>query len=161
MKKHLFLRFTLALGMALMAAACAGTPPGQPAAGFEGALGKDWKLTAILKEPGNTALDRADLEADGLGDAFTLRFDEERISGKGFPNRYFGPYSRGKGPALSIGKIAATLMAAFKELEALSETEYFGYLERAQSWAWGRDSPELHIHSTTPEGLKAILVFVP
>ncbi|MDR1948406.1 MAG: META domain-containing protein [Spirochaetaceae bacterium] len=158
MKKQLFLRCILALVTGLAVVACAGTPTGRETAGFEGVFGKDWKLAAIRGETGKVELDRAALEADGLGDAFTLRFEEERINGKGLPNRYVSPYKRGKGQAITFGEIAATLMASFKELEVLKEGEYFDYLKRAQSWGWGQDSLELH--TTTPEGLTVVLVFV-
>jgi heat shock protein HslJ len=144
------------LMVVFMAAACADLPSARDA-GFSGILGKDWELVEIRIETGAISLDRARMEADGLGDAFTLKFEEDRLSGMALPNRYFGPYTR-KGQAIEIKGLASTLMAAFKELEALKEHDYFGYLERTQSWEVSRNALELH--SAAPDGQKAVLVFL-
>jgi hypothetical protein len=140
-----------------MAAACTGSPSAREAE-FSDVLGKDWSLAEIRMETGDIRLDRELMEADGLGDTFTLRFEEDRISGMALPNRYFGLYTR-KGRAIKIEGVASTLMAGFKELEALKEHDYFDYLERVQGWTLGLNSLELH--SAAPDGEKAVLVFLP
>jgi hypothetical protein len=145
------------LSIVLMMIACAGGAPSRDnGPGFSGVLGKDWQLIEIRKESGNISLDRAGMEAGGLGDAFTLRFDEDRISGKALPNRYFGPYTQ-TGQALRLEKIAATLMANFQTINSLTETEYFDYLWQVESWAWNKDNLELH--TINPEGQQAVLIF--
>ncbi|MDR2630105.1 MAG: META domain-containing protein [Spirochaetaceae bacterium] len=155
MKKISFC-FTILVMTSLMMTACAGGPSQNKAPEFSGALGRDWQLVKIRTETGGINLDRTVMEAEGIGDAFTLQFEENQINGKALPNRYFGPYTR-KGQSINFQGIASTLMASFKELDVLTEREYFDYLERVQSWAWNQDSLELH--SSTPDGQKAILIF--
>ena len=101
-------------------------------------LAGDWYLTEI-KTPSRTIhIDRAALEADGMGDVFSLRFEgEERVSGKGAPNRYTAPVEWGDDFTLSIGTAAATLMMAFKEPEALKEREFFDYLSQVVRYSFG------------------------
>jgi heat shock protein HslJ len=142
-----------------MVAACAGGAPSRnEAPEFSSILEKDWQLIEIRQESGDISLDRARMEADGIGDAFTLRIDEERISGKALPNRYFGPYTR-TGQAIRIEKIAATLMANIARPGTLSENDYFDYLWWVQSWAQNGDNLELH--TASPEGQRAVLIFQP
>jgi hypothetical protein len=137
-------------------AACIGDPATQgEVLVFSDIIGKNWYLTEIRTEPGGVSLDRAAMEADGLGEAFTLTFEEDRISGIALPNRYFGPYTR-KGQGIKFDRIVSTLMAGFKELD-ITEREYFDYLDRVQRWAWNRD--RLELHSTTPTGQRAVLIF--
>ena len=137
-------------------AACVGDPSVQGEAFvFSDIIGRDWYLVEIRTEPGGVSLDRAAMEADGLGEAFTLKFEEDRISGVALPNRYFGPYTR-KGQGIKFGRIASTLMAGFKELD-ITEREYFDCLERAERWAWNRD--HLELHSTDSAGQRAVLIF--
>jgi heat shock protein HslJ len=152
-------RFRVAAGFitVFMMAACAGSSPVQDESpGFSGVLGKNWQLIEIRTEAGGISLDRAAMEADGIGEAFTLMFEAERVGGMALPNRYFGPYTR-KGPDIKFDRIASTLMASFKELDVLKEREYFDYLDRVQSWA--RDRGSLELHSATPDGQRAVLVF--
>ncbi|MDR0689519.1 MAG: META domain-containing protein [Spirochaetaceae bacterium] len=137
-------------------AACTGGPSAQGETRvFPDIIGKNWYLTEIRTEPGGIILDRAAMEADGLGDAFTLKFEEDQIGGVALPNRYFGPYTR-KGHGIQFNRIASTLMASFKELD-ITEREYFDYLDRVQRWAWNRD--HLELHSTAPTGQQAVLIF--
>jgi hypothetical protein len=123
---------------------------------FDDVLGREWKLIGIRTGAGDAVLDRAALEADGLGDIFTLKFDAERVSGRGFPNRYFGPYER-DGGSLTVGNVAATLMMSFKELDVLKEREYFDYLGDVSGWDLvdGR----LELYTSGPDGTAVVLIF--
>jgi heat shock protein HslJ len=111
-----------------------------PAPEFGGITGKEWKLTgvrALADNAGSNAamrFSRRELVKAGMENAYTLRFDGERLSGAAAPNRYSAPYTRGAGQTLSIRAIAATLMAAMAEPENLKEREYFGYLENVEKW---------------------------
>jgi hypothetical protein len=149
--------FRIAVGIVTLfgITACAGSPAAREF-DFSGVLGKAWRLAEIRIETGGIRLDRAAMEADGLGDAFTLTFEDEKIGGAALPNRYFGPYTR-NGRDLTFGRIASTLMASFKELDVLKEREYFDYLDRVQRWAW--DGDRLELHSTAPDGRGAVLIF--
>ncbi|MDR2759786.1 MAG: META domain-containing protein [Spirochaetaceae bacterium] len=138
-------------------AACAGVSPvPDNAPGFSGILGKAWYLVKIRTETGDIDLDRSIMEIEGVGDAFVLQFEEDRINGIALPNRYFGPYTQ-KGQTISFKGIAATLMASTQELDVLKENEYFDYLERVHSWGWKQGSLELY--SAAPDGQRAVLVF--
>jgi heat shock protein HslJ len=134
-----------------------------PAPEFGGITGKDWKLTGVRFSSGNannnaaSRFSRRELAETGMENAYTLRFDEEHLSGVGAPNRYSAPYTRGAGQTLSIRAIAATLMAAITEPENLKEREYFGYLENAGKWdlVQGR----LQLISRNDRGEEIVLVF--
>jgi heat shock protein HslJ len=140
---------------ALVLSACVSAPPREEVVDFSRVMGKDWLLTEIRQSGDGVMLDRAAMEADGLGSAFTLRFDAERISGQALPNRYFGPYRR-DGQNLSLGEPATTLMASLLPWEGPTETEYLGILRGVQSWTW--DQGKL-ILTATIEGQPAVLIF--
>ena len=98
------------------------------------AEGKEWILSEITGDGKTVVIDRKKLEADGMGGFFTIGFFEGRVSGMAAPNRFLGPYTAGGGKALSIGNLASTMMAAFREPEELNEREYFDYLAGVTRW---------------------------
>jgi heat shock protein HslJ len=130
------------------------TPAGNS---FDSVKNKEWSLVELRTVSGNRILNRQTLEADGMGDAFTLQFDNDRLSGKGVPNRYFGPYQTGSGNSLVVGNVASTLMAAFKELDALKEREYFAFLGKVTGWSLEED--KLLLASKDASGQDAALVY--
>ena len=101
---------------------------------FDTVTGRNWFLVEVRKDPLPIILDRSKLAADGFGEAFTLRFDEERISGAGAPNRYIAPYTLSGSQAITFGMIAATLMAAIFEPDEFKEHEYFTLLQNVSRW---------------------------
>jgi heat shock protein HslJ len=135
-----------------MAAACAGTP-----ANFSAVQGREWYLSELRGPSGIIMIDRELLDADGMGDVYSLRFDEGRISGKGAPNRYMAPYTEER-DGLTLGPVAGTQMAALKEPEALKEREYFAYLNRVTRWSLKGD--RLELTTVDEQGRAAALVFV-
>jgi heat shock protein HslJ len=148
---------------ALILAACvtgggAAVRPGETALqSFDEVRGKLWALDEIVFESGAISINRRKLEADGEGDSFTLEAGDERISGKGAPNRFFAPYTLGPDQEIVISPIAGTLMMGLVDPEGLQEREYFNYLEQANQWFLTGDV--LHLYSETPEGDPAIMVF--
>jgi heat shock protein HslJ len=125
---------------------------------FDEVQGKVWVLDELVSEDGSTTvINRQKMEADGMGDAFTLIVDAERISGKGAPNRYFSPYTLGPDQEISISPIAGTLMMSFVEPEDIQEREYYNYLEQVNQWLLTGD--KLELYSETPEGDPIILVY--
>ncbi|GHU63338.1 hypothetical protein FACS189445_6600 [Spirochaetia bacterium] len=124
---------------------------------FDEVQGKVWVLDELVREGSTTIINRQKLEADGMGDAFTLQVDAERISGKGAPNRYFSPYTLGPDQEISISPIAGTLMMSIVEPEGIQEREYYNYLEQVNQWLLTGD--KLELYSETPEGDPIILVF--
>ena len=119
--------------------------------------GKEWSLTE-LRSGGNTIqIDRTKLAAADTNGSFTISFQEGRVSGIGWPNRYFGPYTTGSGGALTISdQLASTMMAAFVELDELKEHDYFAYLAKVTRWAVQNGKLELY---STSDGRETVLVF--
>jgi len=119
--------------------------------------GKEWMLTE-LRSGGNTVrIDRSKLGGADTNGSFTIIFQEGRVSGIGWPNRYFGPYTSGDGDALTISEaLASTMMAAFIELDELKEHDYFVYLSKVTRWAV-RDG-KLELYSTS-DGRETVLVY--
>jgi heat shock protein HslJ len=161
MKSSIMKKILAGMSMGLILAACAtrgDRAPGETAApSFAEVQGKLWALEEVVTESGGIILNRRKLEADGLGDAFTLTADAERISGKGAPNRYVSPYTVGEEQEISISPIAGTLMMGLVEPEGLQEREYFNYLEQTNQWLLTGD--RLELYSETGEGDPVIMVF--
>jgi heat shock protein HslJ len=134
---------------------CAGTPPGT--VGFSAVRGRDWQLIALRTAGDGGVFDRGELEALEMGDAYTLRFDEDRVSGRGAPNRYFAPYELGEGSSLSIQAMGSTLMASFREPSGLREGDYFTYLQGVDRWELVGE--ELRLHTRDSQGGALTLVF--
>jgi heat shock protein HslJ len=147
----------------LILAGCAtrngGTGRADEAAGptFAGVQGKVWALDEVVTESGAIIINRGKLEADGMGDAFTLEADAERISGRGAPNRYVSPYRLGEDQEIAISPIAGTLMMGLADPEGLQEREYFNYLEQANQWLLTGD--RLELYSETGEGDPVSMIF--
>jgi len=130
---------------------CAGVP------GFTDVRDKNWKLMEIRAGEDNVIFQRSMLTQEVPKDAFTLRFDAERVNGAGCPNRYVAPYTLAKKQAIDIKTIAGTLMAALFEPEQLKEREFFAYLEKADQWNLVKGNLELR--SKNDEGAEVVLVF--
>ena len=119
--------------------------------------GKEWILDEVKTASGTIVMDRKKLETDGMGGVYTITFDTEQVSGMGAPNRFRGPYTRGEGQTLSFGKMAGTLMAAFKEPDGLKEHEYYAYLDAVSRWDLRGDKLELYTKDSS--GTEAVLIF--
>jgi heat shock protein HslJ len=126
---------------------------------FSDLIGKEWKLTEIRSSADTVAsrFSRQELTEIGMENAYTLRFEEERLGGMGAPNRYFAPYEQGEGQALSIRAIAGTLMASFREPENLKEKEYFKYLENVEKWDLVQG--KLQLYTKNEQGEEITLIF--
>jgi heat shock protein HslJ len=152
-KAHHFKQTGSALILAgvVLLAACGSTPK------FEEIQDKEWKLWMIQTEPENVVFDRNQLTAEGFDGIFTIRF-ADRVSGKGAPNRYFGPYETGKDRSLTIRNTAATLMAPIREPEKLKERDFFNYLENVYHWNINKGNLELFTRGEG--GVETVMVFV-
>jgi heat shock protein HslJ len=141
-----------ALAAVLLGFSCKSVPK------FSDVRDKEWKLIAVRTTPENIDFDRNQLIGEGFGDIFTIQFADQ-VSGKGAPNRYFGPFEVGADQAMSIKNVAATLMAPIREPEKLKERDFFTYLQNTYHWTISKGNLEL---STKGEnGTDAVLVFVP
>jgi heat shock protein HslJ len=137
----------------LTLAACGSTPK------FTDVRDKEWKLIAVQTEAGRVAFERKRLIDEGFGDIFTIQFSADQVSGKGAPNRYFGPYEAGTDLSLSIKNVAATLMAPIREPEKLKERDFFTYLGNAYRWNLNKKK-QLELSTKGEDGTEAVMIFV-
>jgi heat shock protein HslJ len=121
--------------------------------------GIEWKLIEVRSsaEDPVSRFSREELAEIDMENAYTLRVDEERLSGTGAPNRYFAPYEEGEGKTLSVKAIAGTLMASFREPESLKEREYFNYLENTARWDLIQN--KLLLYTRNEQNEEIVLVF--
>jgi heat shock protein HslJ len=159
-KMMLVLSGLLAVGMVM---SCVSKPAAQQGtvqkvaavpADFSPVLEKTWSLMEIKSDTDTKVLDRSDTVTANW---FTLTFAADQFSGVGGPNPYRGPYTLGDANALSIGPAAANLMAAFKELDAVKEHEYFAYLVKVTKWEISNG--QLNLFTTNEADSETILVF--
>jgi heat shock protein HslJ len=143
----------LMLAGVLVLAACNSTPK------FADVRDKEWKLAAVKTGSEEFVFDRDRLIDEGFGDIFTLQFADQ-ITGKGAPNRYFGPYEAGKDLSLTIKSVASTLMAPIREPEKLKERDFFIYLGNAYRWNLNK-AKQLEISTKGEDGVETVMVFVP
>jgi heat shock protein HslJ len=153
--------FLLASGIVLLFSACAsGASVKTSTAGFQDIQQKTWALVEIRISGEDTLfIDRKKLNEAGNGDAYTLVINEERISGKANPNRYFTSYELGEDPELFLSVVAGTLMWGIVEPGMLLEQDYYTYLQSVNSW--DLNGGALELATVTQEDLEAILVFIP
>ena len=105
--------------------------------------GKSWKLVELRFTERTVVLNRSELTTSET-DIFTLTVDNERISGKGAPNRYFTSYQAGTNNTLTIQPIASTMMASIaSDPQRIRESEYFLYLGKVKSWKINQNKLEL------------------
>jgi hypothetical protein len=145
---------TVLLAVICLAVSCAG---GGSSREFTPLEGIQWKLTGVETPSGFLHLDRPLLKQAGQEDFFTLVFRDGLYNGRAAPNLYRGPYELGSGQTITIKPAAATLMASLVELEGITESEYYGYLER--SVAWTTEAGVLKLHGVTSGGGPVTLVF--
>jgi heat shock protein HslJ len=149
---------------ALVCAACAGSPPASSGHTISSFYGKTWLLSRVTVNNKATSYSREELKELNMEDCFSLEFKADteaknvRFYGKAAPNRYTGSCTAdGKGN-LSMKPPAATLMAALKAPQGLSEHDYLAYLSRASSWLIKND--ELLISSRNGQGEPVELAYI-
>ena len=155
---NLVLLSLIAFGAIMSPQNLSGAPARDADATFKNVEGKEWLLLEVKGGGKTVTLDRQKLSIDNFIGAFSLSFQEDRVSGMGAPNRYFGPYSFGANRSLSIGQIASTMMLAFREPDDLKEKEFFDYLSKVKRWDLSQG--KLELYSANNNGSEVILVFV-
>jgi len=151
--------FAVVLSMQTM---CASGASGTHGAKFSDVIDKNWKLIEIRSRTESAfgkdvIFQRSMLTQESPKDIYTLKFDAERVSGAGCPNRYFAPYDLAEKQAIDIKQVAGTLMLALFEPEQLKEREFFAYLENADQWNLVKGNLELR--SKNDKGAEVVLVF--
>jgi heat shock protein HslJ len=134
-----------------------GAPARDAGANFSDMEGKEWVLSEFRSAGRTITMDRRKLEVDGFTGVFSIQFENNRVSGMGAPNRFFGPYTAGSNRALSLGNMASTLMAPIIEPEELKEHEYLSYLSNVTRWDFAEGKLELYSFSSS--GAETVLVF--
>ena len=143
------------LALAGIVVSCVNSPA--KTAGFDEVRGKEWVLTEIISGSGNIVIDRQKLETEGITDAYTLYIDNELISGKALPNRYFAPYKLGDGREISFDAVAGTLMANINDVGELQETAYYRFLDDV--YRWELSGGRLELFTRGPGGTDVKLIY--
>jgi heat shock protein HslJ len=125
---------------------------------FKEVTDKDWNLKEVQLKSGNIIIDRNKMAEFGIVIIYTLRFEGGRVGGTAAPNHFNGPYTLADKQGISIGNMAATMMAPLFEPEGLKEQEYFIYLHNTTKWNIVGGNLELHTKGN--DGAEAVLVFV-
>jgi hypothetical protein len=115
----------------------------------------DWNLKEVKKEAGTVIINRDKVQRE----IYSIRFQDDRIRGRGADNIYFAPYTVGVNNSLSIKKIAGTYMLPIFETEGFSEYEYFRHLERVCRWEF--HDWKLRLYTYDENKGEVILEFVP
>jgi heat shock protein HslJ len=108
---------TLAISVALLAAACGSSGSASPTLD-----GTAWRLTGWSL----SSLDPNQF-------TITAAFADGKISGSSAVNTYGGPYTAGPGDAFSVGDLASTMMAG-PEPDMRAEGAYLTLLAQAKSY---------------------------
>jgi heat shock protein HslJ len=133
-------------------------PVGNGANYVKAISGKTWKLSAIQFSDKTVALNRSELKKEEA-DIFTMTLDSEQVSGKGAPNRYFSMYNAGENNALTIQRVASTMMAALSiDPERIQEPDYLTYLGNVKSWRMNQK--KLELVSADANNKEIVLVYV-
>jgi len=115
----------------------------------------DWNLVEVKSGSSTVVIERANAQRE----IYSIRFQEDRIRGRGADNIYFAPYSAGVNNSLSIKRIASTYMLPMFEMEYFSEYEYFRHLERVYRWEF--HDWKLKLFTCDENNGEVILEFLP
>lgn len=126
-------------------------------ADFSAVTGKVWQLEEVETCCGKTIFERANMDKTKSDGFFTLQFEDGRASGKGAPNRFFGPYAAKADGKINFGPAAATLMMGIYTPPGLSEHEFFRMLNRAAGWEM-KDNNFI-LRSTDEDGGNVTMIF--
>jgi hypothetical protein len=124
-------------------------------ASFSRVMRIDWNLKEVKKGAETVIINRDKVRRE----IYSVRFQEDRIRGRGADNIYFALYTAGVNNSLSIKKIAGTYMLPIFETEGFGEYEYFRHLERVYRWEfldW-----KLRLYTYDENKGEVILEFVP
>jgi heat shock protein HslJ len=115
----------------------------------------DWNLAKVKSRTATVIIDRSKAQRE----IYSIRFQEDRIRGRGADNIYSAPYSLGVNNSISIQRITSTYMVPIFEMENFRETEFFQYLERVNRWEF--HDWKMILHTQDENGTEVILKFIP
>ena len=115
----------------------------------------DWNLSEVKNASETITIDRTKAQRE----IYSIRFQDNRIHGRGANNIYSASYIVSVNNSLLIRRIESTYMVPIFEMENFSEYEYFRYLERVYRWEFHDWKLKLFTHDKYNE--EVILEFVP
>jgi len=132
---------------------------------FSSVTGKEWKLIEVrIDSPIRREIlfDRSALSKENAGTFFTLKFDNDHVSGVAAPNRYNGPYTLGEEEkSITISTLRTTMMAATidptKYVFRLKEHDYYQYIHNV--YKWDLVNGRLILHSRNEAGQEVHMLF--
>ena len=133
----------------------AGDLPARTSADFSQVQQRDWNLVEVKGGSSTVVIDRSKVQRE----IYSIRFEADRVRGRGGDNIYIAAYTAGANNSLSIRRIAGTYMLPIFENESFTEYEYYRHLERVQRWElhdW-----KLQLHTRDENGAGVVLVFTP
>ena len=147
--------------ISILAVSCVGTSKNSENTGraaFSSVLEKECSLIKVRVGDNETPINREALANDNAGDLYTLKFDNDHLSGKAEPNNYSAPYTINEAEqTISIKPMRSTLMASFRQSVGLAEHDYYTYMNNAYKWEFAGNN--LILHSKTADGQNVQLVF--
>jgi len=115
----------------------------------------DWNLAEVKNTSGTIVIDRTNVQRE----IYSIRFQEDRIRGRGADNMYSAPYIAGANNSLSIKRVANTYMVPIFEKANFREDEFFRHLERVYRWEF--QDWKLKLHTYDKDNGEVILEFIP
>jgi len=115
----------------------------------------DWNLAEVRNGSTTIIIDRTNAQRE----TYSIRFQDERIRGRGADNLFFAPYTIGANNSIAIQRIAGTYMAPLFEVEEFREYDYFRHLEKAYRWEF--DDWKLKLYTYDENNEDAVLEFIP
>jgi len=153
-EKFMQKKYLVFLLAALVIISCAST------GGFSDITGKDWKLLEVYVDvtfKREILFNRSELSREGAGKFFTLKFNEEMVSGTGAPNLYSAPFTLGEDNAITIMPMRSTLMASTFQPEKLQEHVFYFYMSNV--YEWSVENKKLVLKSKTQDGSEVRMIF--
>ena len=115
----------------------------------------DWNLAEVKGGSASVIIDRTNVQRE----IYSIRFEADRVRGRGANNSYFASYTSGANNSLSIKRIAGTYMVPLFEMENFTEYEYFRHLEKVYRWEF--HDWKLKLYTYDEHGAGVTLEFIP
>jgi hypothetical protein len=122
---------------------------------FNKVMRRDWNLAQVVSGSTIILIDRTNAQME----TYSIRFDTDRLGGRGASNIYFSSYTLGENNSISSGRIASTRMNPVFEMKDFREYEYFRHLERV--YRWDIRDWKLELYTYDGNGDDVTLVFTP
>jgi len=151
-----FILTTLVLAVIVMS--CNTTP----ATDWTAVAGKEWRLIEVHISDTfdrEVLFNRNDLSRDSnTRDVFTLKFENDLVSGTGAPNRFNAPFTLGEqAQSIRIMPARSTQMAPIFQPARLREHDFFMFLNNV--YKWELDERLLVLRSKAQDDRDVVMIF--